>query len=110
MIFQIFNSYLTAGKKFHVVPKIQLNSCGTYWIFAYILVYKLDLGVLGAAWTVNIQQTVSGVLTIWYCYHYNPIPKTFFFLEKDSFKGLWDLFKYGCECGSMIFFQQDMTP
>jgi len=105
IVFQTLSSYLSAVKVFDDAAKVQIISSTAYWLSAYILIIKMDMGLKGAALALNVQQTVSGILIFAYCKIKNPVKETFFSFQKESFQELWNLFKYEFTIGAMIFLE-----
>jgi len=103
MIYHTLSAYLN-GCDIFVAPAIALVvSAIMFWTSSYYLFVVAKLDILGIALSFNTMQFVAAALLFFYIKYSNPVPGSFFWLKRQSFQDLWQLFKYEFFVGSMIF-------
>jgi len=109
-LYCLIDIYSVCGFRFlNVVGKGYVN--GVVILFAmffhpfwnYIFTTQLDLGIIGAAWSLIIGRIIICLLLILYQSIYNPCPESNFWINKECFIGLFKFLKIAIG-SSLIFF------
>jgi len=103
IIFDTLKNFLYVHKIFDPLVYIQIGIAISYWFLADYLFIKKDLGVNGMIFAISASQGVGVLLLLAYFFLFKPkqIRETWFWFEKESFKGLWHLAKVMASVGGM---------
>jgi multidrug resistance protein, MATE family len=102
-ILELYRSYLNSIAYFKAVNYVQIFSSSMSICVGYVLIGVFKLGIKGVAYSMVIQQFLTCVVMISYCYIKNPVEGTLIKFERDSFKEIWELAKYVVVAGGQIF-------
>lgn len=105
MFFTTTVAYLNACGVFTVPGLIPPIACLIYFLTSYFFIQKLGLGIVGAAISYDIQAFLLAISIVIYVKFWDPVPNTMFAPRKESFKGLWRLFKFELLTGSMVYLE-----
>jgi len=103
MVFHTCNFYLVACRIFKPAAYMQMVSSLGGAAMAYYLIDKLKWGLEGAAFANATMNILMVILMVTYIRITNPVPGSMFAPRRQSFTGLWKLFKHQVLVGSMIF-------
>jgi len=104
LIYNTLVSTLYGCGMFKIPSLIQVTSALLYLMAAYLFIDVFDLELRGQAICYNIMWTFSTILLISYFWKHRPLKEIFFWPIKESYKEIWDLFKYEIVIGSMNWF------
>ena len=71
-------------------------------LWCYILIVYYDFGIAGAGIAISFSQFLNMVASSVYIHFYNPLPESYFFLNKDCFIGLWKIFTFSLPAAFMF--------
>ena len=74
-----------------------------HWLWCYIFVRHLGLNLIGIAYAGSITSFTGATLLYLYVIIKNPRPKSWFWFNNESFKGLFDLLKANIQIGAMVY-------
>jgi len=106
--FMIFNTQvatLYACQKFYVPALIEIFGAVMYWTLAYILIGRNGMTIKGVSICFNAMYAVTAICILLYQKLWDPVPGTFFWFSKRSFRGIWSHFKTEVFIGATVFLE-----
>jgi len=106
--FMLFNTQvatLYACQRFYVPALIEIVGSLLYWTLSYYLISVKDMTIKGVAICFNAMYFVSALLIFVYQKFWDPVPGSFFWLTKRSFRNLWSHFVSEVYIGSTVFLE-----
>jgi len=105
MIYHTLTSYLYSCDIFRPSSIVLITSSVVFAILSYILFKETDMDIMAVAISFNVMHILNALLIFLYILIKNPVPGTFFWFKKQSFKDVWDLFVHEFFVGSMVFLE-----
>ena len=108
IIFVISNTiknFLIAQDIFVPQLIVQIVECCIGWLLSYILINRLDLGVLSYVLSIIISSIIGLILICGYVFCKRTKMISFFWFRQESFHNLGDLIKTEIQIGSMIYLE-----
>jgi len=106
--FMIFNTQvatLYACQRFYVPALIEILGAVFYWILAYILIGRNGMTIKGVSICFNAMYAFTAVCILLYQKLWDPVPGSFFWFTRRSFRGLWSHFKTVVLIGATVFLE-----
>lgn len=93
ILFNTSYRYLNMAKKSYITIIVLILSTSIHPLWCYLFIFKLNLGIEGAAISINISQFLTGISLVLYIIIKKPIPNTIFCFNKNSFSSIKAYFK-----------------
>ncbi|EYU34572.1 hypothetical protein MIMGU_mgv1a026854mg, partial [Erythranthe guttata] len=93
--------FLQSQLKNSVIAWMNLGALGVHVLLSWLVVYRLRLGVIGTALTLNVSWWVM-VLGLFFYTVCGGCPLTWTGFSADAFSGLWEFFKLSASSGVML--------
>lgn len=86
--------FLNVIRKAHVNFVILVIGAVFHPLWAWIFINYLDMGVVGAGISFTISRLIIALCGTIYMHIWNPLPESYFCINKACFKGLWQYCKF----------------
>jgi len=103
VIYLTLSSVLNGCGLFKIPSGVQIIVSIFYLFFAYIFIDLWDMRLVGGAICYCLTWILATIILIAYIYKKDPLPGVFFWPVEESYKEIWDLFKYEAIIGSMTW-------
>ena len=105
VVFDTLKSYLICQGIYVPMMVIQFFICASEWVGCYYFVSYKQMGIAGIAISNTISEGTGALSMLLYIIIKNPLPESWLWFTKDSFKGIWALFKYEAPMGAMVYLE-----
>lgn len=102
--FETVRRYLQGMTIFYLTMYIQCVTMMLHILWSYLLVFRTDLGITGAAISTCITYWLNlGIVTAFITFKGDVVPaESWHMFNADSFKGWWEYLKYGVPSALML--------
>ncbi|CDW80126.1 multidrug and toxin extrusion protein 2-like [Stylonychia lemnae] len=100
--FDATRQYLNALQKSQVITNIMIFSSFFHCGVLYIMVIKLEMGIIGASVGTIITYFLNTIIVTVYCKLNEDLKESFFFPTLECFENLWEYFSMGLPSSAMI--------
>jgi MATE family multidrug resistance protein len=86
--------FLNVLKKPHINFIVLVIAGALHPLWNYIFIIVLDMNVIGAGISFTLSRLIICILSSIYLHFWNPLPESYFCINKTSFFGLWEYLKF----------------